>query len=296
LPSEARLGAKEGDVVPRRLALVLGLTLAFTVAEAVGGWLSNSLALLADATHMLTDVAALALALVAAWSSRRPPSARRTFGYRRAEILAALLNGVALIVLAVFIFGEAWSRLREPPEVEWGLMSAVAAGGFLVNVASAWILRPHRHGFNVRAAYLHVLGDLVGSIGVLAAAGLMAWRGWLWADPVFSAGIGLIVVVSAVRLVIEAIDVLMEGAPAHLDARAIHETLRGLDGVSGVHDLHLWSVAGDRPLLTAHLELDHSLPPATVLRRATELMRERFDITHVTLQPEPPDFNIVQGL
>jgi cobalt-zinc-cadmium efflux system protein len=282
--------------VRRRLAFVLGLTLVFTGAEAVGGWLANSLALLADATHMLTDVAALALALVAAWSARRPPNPTRTFGYRRAEILAALLNGAALVVLALFLFGEAWSRLRQPPEVSHRLMLAVGAAGLAVNVASAWILRPHRHGLNVRAAYLHVLGDLLGSIGVLVAAGLIAWRGWLWADPACSAAIGVIVVVSAVRLVIESIDVLMEGAPAHLDARAIQDALRDLDGVCGVHDLHLWSVAGDRPLLTAHLELDLSLPPADVLRAATELMRERFDITHVTLQLEPPDFNIVRGL
>ena len=291
-----RSGPAEGDTVRRRLTFVLGLTVLFAVAEAAGGWLSNSLALLADATHMLTDVAALALALVAAWSARKPPNSTRTFGYRRAEILAALLNGVALIVLALFIFGEAWSRLRDPPEVAYGLMAVVAAGGLIVNVASAVILRPHRSGFNVRAAYLHVLGDMLGSIGALAAAGLMAWRGWYWADPLFSAAIGLIIVVSAVRLVLESIDVLMEGAPAHLDAREIQEVLRRLAGVTGVHDLHLWSVAGDRPLLTAHLELDHSLAPGDVLRQATETLRQRFDITHVTLQLEPPDFNIVQSL
>ena len=167
----------------RRLALVLCLTSVYALVELVGGLLSNSLALLADAGHMLTDIVALALALVAAWSARRPPDPNRTYGYQRTEILAALFNGVALTVIALFIAIEAWERLSDPPEVAWGLMAAVAAGGLVVNVVAAKILHAHRHGMNVRAAYLHVLGDLLGSVGTLAAAGAIGLFGWQRADP-----------------------------------------------------------------------------------------------------------------
>jgi cobalt-zinc-cadmium efflux system protein len=158
--------------------VVLAITAVYALAELVGGWLANSLALLADAGHMLTDVMALALALLAAWSAKRPPDPQRTYGYQRAEILAALFNGATLIVIALFILLEAWERLWQPPVVDVSLMGAVAFGGLLVNVAGAFILRGHRHGLSVRAAYLHVLGDLLGSIGALAAAALIALIGW----------------------------------------------------------------------------------------------------------------------
>lgn len=281
----------------RRMALVLGLTVLYALAELVGGWLSNSLALLADAGHMLGDILALSLALLAAWSAQKPPDTSRTYGYQRTEILAALINGVALIVIALFIFLEAWERFRSPPEVGFGLMAAVAAGGLLVNLIGAWVLGGHHHGLNVRAAYLHILGDLLGSIGVLVAAGLIAAFGWTLADPVISAVIGCIIIFSAVRVVLVAVNVLMEGVPSHIEFREVRESLAATPGVEGVHDLHLWSLAGgETPLLTAHLVLDHSVPPETVLRQATRSLQERFGITHTTLQIEPRDFNIVQQL
>ena len=286
-----------GGGATRRLGVVLALTAAFAVAEAAGGWLSNSLALLADAGHMLTDILALSLALLAAWSAQRPPDATRTYGYRRVEILAALFNGCALIVIALFIFIEAWERVGDPPQVRVGLMAAIAAGGLLVNLIAARVLHGHhQRGMNLRAAYLHILGDLLGSLGALVAAGLIYLLGWRLADPLVSAVIGVIIVVSAVRLVFDAGHVLLEGAPAHLNARAIETSLAAVDGVEGVHDLHVWSLEGEAPLLSAHLVLDHTIAAAQVLRAAGEMLRERYGVRHSTLQLEPADFNIVGPL
>lgn len=279
------------DTATRRLAAVLALTAGYAVAEAVGGVLSGSLALLADAGHMLGDVTALGLALFAAWSSRRPPDAARTYGYQRAEILAALANGVALIVIAGSIAFEAWERAAAPPEVRVGLMGGVALGGLAVNLVGMALL----HGgssLNQRAAYLHVLGDLLGSVGALVAAGLIWGFGWRIADPVASALIAVIIVVNAVRLVLESVHVLMEGAPPDVDVDAVRRELGALPGVSDVHDLHVWTLGGATPLLTAHLTLDHSRRAGEVLRAALDLLRERFDIEHATLQLEPSEFNI----
>lgn len=289
-------GHEHGATTTRRLGLVVALTAAYVAAEVVGGWLADSLALLADAGHMLTDVLALTLALLAAWTARRPPDPARTYGYQRVEILAALFNGVALIVIAVFILAEAWQRLWDPPRVAVGLMASVAAGGLAVNLVAARILHHHRHGLNLRAAYLHVLGDLLGSVGTLVAAALMALRGWYWADPAISVVIAGIIVFGAVRLALESVHVLLEGAPSHVDTVRVRERLLGLPGVASVHDLHLWSLGGASPLLSAHLVLDHSLPADRVLRDATAMLAEAFGVTHATLQLEPPDFNIVGTL
>jgi cobalt-zinc-cadmium efflux system protein len=271
---------------------VLVLTLAYTGAEIAGGIVSGSLALLADAGHMITDNLALGLAALASWFASRPPDRGRTYGYQRAEILAALANGIVLAVVCGFIFWEAIRRFSAPPEIRTGLMAWVAAGGLLVNAVSARLLHRHVHSLNARAAFLHVLGDLLGSVGVLAASAAIAWLGWLWADPVTSIVIGVVVIVGAVRVVLESIHVLMEGAPGHLDAEEIQAALASLGGVSDVHDLHLWSLGGRAPLLTAHLRVEHSVRPHDVLRAATATLRERFGIDHVTLQIEPADFNI----
>jgi len=277
-----------------RLALVFALTVAYTAFEIVGGLLSNSLALLADAGHMMTDNLALGIALVAAWSAKRPPGPTRTYGYGRAEILAALANGSLLLGVAGFVAWEALSRLREPPEVRVGIMAAIAAGGLLVNAfAAIWLHGAGQRSLNVRAAYLHVLGDLLGSIGALAAAGIMRFSGARWPDPVVSLLIAVFLAVSSSRLLREAVHVLMEGAPRGVDAASIQQCLSMVRGVSSVHDLHVWSLAGGTPLLTAHLVSDHSRPTAAILRDATAALAERFAITHTTLQIEPPDYNVV---
>jgi cobalt-zinc-cadmium efflux system protein len=278
-----------------RLALVLALTFAYAIAEIVGGLVSGSLALLADAGHMTTDILALGLALLAAWSARRPPDHARTYGYARVEILAALGNSVALVVIALAILREAWQRALAPPPVEAGLMGAIAAGGLVVNVLAMRLLGSHQHGLNVRAAYLHVLGDLLGSIGALVAAALVA-LGWNGADVLVSVLVAGILVLGAVRVVLASVNVLLEGAPPHLDTADVRACLAGIPGVCEVHDLHLWSLGGQTPILSAHLVLDHTVPADGVLRTATAELVRRFGIDHATLQVEPPDYNIVDQL
>lgn len=291
---DRKSGSPPGDAqaAQRRLRWVLALTVAYTAAEVAGGLASNSLALLADAGHMATDDLALGLAVLAGWFASRPPDRGRTFGYQRAEILVALTNGVILVVVCGFIFWEALHRFVAPPVVATGLMAWVAAGGLVVNLLAAWILYGHTRGLNARAAFLHVLGDLLGSVGTLVAAALIAIAGWRWADPLASMFIGAVIVFSSARLVLDAVHVLMEGTPAHLDPEEIRRSLRALSGVADVHDLHLWSLGGSAPLLTAHLVLDLTVRAHDVLRAATAELGTLYGIEHVTLQIEPPDFNI----
>lgn len=286
--------AHRGPGSSARLAWVLALTVLYTLAEVIGGIVSGSLALLADAGHMMTDNLALALALTASRFARKPPDSGRTYGYQRVEILAALGNALLLTGVCFVLIVESWERIRAPRPVEAGLMAGIAAGGLAVNLLAAWILRKRAGDLNVRAAFLHVVGDLLGSVGALAAAGLVAWRGWLRADPVASLAICAILLWGAFRLLRETVHVLLEGAPSHLDVVEVRRVLLEVRGVADVHDLHAWSL-GTTPLLTAHLVADHSVPLARVLEEATERVRARFGITHVTLQVEPPDFNIVAG-
>ncbi len=281
-----------GQAAQRRLILVFALTLAYTAAEVAGGLASNSLALLADAGHMATDAFALGLAVFAGWIARRPPDRGRTFGYQRVEILAALTNGVILVAICGSIFWEAIHRFASPPDVATGLMAWVAAGGLAVNLLSAWILHGHTEGLNARAAFLHVLGDLLGSLGALGAAALIALFGWRLADPLASIFIGAIIIYGSTRLILRSLHVLMEGTPAHLDPEEIRRALRAVPGVAEVHDLHLWSLGGRTPLLSAHLVVDLTVRGHDVLRAATTELRLLYGIEHVTLQIEPPDFNI----
>jgi cobalt-zinc-cadmium efflux system protein len=276
----------------RRLMLVLGLTLIYTIAEIAGGLAANSLALLADAGHMATDAFALGLAVFAGWISRRPPDRGRTFGYQRAEILASLTNGVILVAICGSIFWEAIHRFASPPAVATGLMAWVASGGLAVNLVSVWLLHGHTEGLNARAAFLHVLGDLLGSVGALVAALLIALFGFRLADPLASVFIGAIIIFSSTRLILRSIHVLMEGTPAHLDPDEIRRALRAIAGVADVHDVHLWSLGGKTPLLSAHLVVDLTVRGHDILRAATTELQLLYGIEHVTLQIEPPDFNI----
>jgi len=269
-----------------RLRWALALTAGFLVAEVVGGFLSNSLALLADAGHMLTDVAALALSLFVVWFSRQPAAPEKTFGYLRWEILAALLNGATLLVVSGMIIVEAMGRLRAPEVVSSGLMLVVAVGGLAVNAACAWILHPvHQHSLNARGAYLHVLGDLLGSIGTVAAALLVRFTGWLAADPVASVVVTLLVVRSAWRLVKESVDVLLESSPAHISLGAVRQRLAGVDGVADVHDLHVWTVTSGVVAMSAHAIVPREVDHQRVLRDAVSAMRD-FGIEHCTVQIE----------
>lgn len=285
--NEARQAGAGRDAARRRVALVLPLMAAYMVAEAVGGWLTNSLALLADAGHMLSDVAALALTLFAMWMARRPATATRTFGHYRAEILAALANGATLVAVAVFVFVEAWERLRAPPEVLGGQMLVVAAGGLAVNLVGLWVLHGSRSdSLNVRGAWLHVLGDALGSVGAIASGALIWAFGWRWADPVASVAIGLLIVRSSWELIKESVAVLMEGVPGHVDLDAVRGSLRDIPGVEEVHELHVWSISSGMVSLSCHLVAAPAAHPEGILADARARLQERFDIRHVTLQVE----------
>jgi cobalt-zinc-cadmium efflux system protein len=284
-------GDAGGAAARRRLFIVLVLTALYMLAEAAGGWLTGSLALLADAGHMLTDVAALALALTAAWFGSRPANPRKTYGYYRLEILAAFVNGVALAALSLFILYEAYERWNQPPAIERaGLMMAVAGGGLLVNLFCAWLLHgDHTHDLNMRGAWLHIMGDALGSVGALAAGALITFRGWYAADPLFGALVGLLIIYSSWNLIREATNVLLEGTPAHINLAAVEETILETDGIEEVHDLHVWTITSGREALSAHVVHDAAASPRELLRGLRERLRREFGFDHLTIQMETAD-------
>jgi cobalt-zinc-cadmium efflux system protein len=275
----------------RRLSLVLVLTAGYMVAEMLGGWWTGSLALLADAGHMFTDVAALALALVAVWFGSRPATPQKTFGYYRLEIIAALVNGVALVVMSLLIFYGAYERWQAPPFVRSGPMIAVAVGGLAINLTCAWIL----HGrdevdLNVRGAWLHVMGDALGSVAAIAAGACMALFGWYSADALFSVVIGLLIIWSSFRLIKESTNVLLEGTPAHINLAAVETAILNTHGVADVHDLHVWTITSGREALSAHVIHRESISQTDLLRELRTKLHDRFGVDHLTIQMETPDF------
>ena len=275
----------------KRLAWTCGLAAVYLVAEVLGGLWTGSLALLADAGHMLSDVAALALALFALWLSDRPSPAARTFGYRRFEILAALTNGMALAVVATFIVLEAIERFGDPQPVLGLPMLAIAAGGLLVNLLGLWILHGGRgDSLNLRGAWLHVLSDALGSAGAMVAGGLIWWFGWTLADPIASVVIAALVLHAAWALCREAADILLEAAPAHVDVGEVEASLGAVDGVEGVHDLHVWTITSGMVSLSCHIHAAAESSHLEVLRALQTVLRERYGIQHVTIQMEPADF------
>lgn len=279
----------------RTLLIVLTLTFGYMLAEGVGGYWANSLALLSDAGHMFTDVAALALALFAVRFASRPATQSKTYGFYRLEILAALINGVALIVLSVLIGVEAVHRFRQPEEVQGWTLVWIAMGGLAVNIVSAWLLsRSHKHdNLNMRSAYLHVLGDLLGSVAAIAAGVLIIWKGWRWADPLFSVVISLLIVWNSWRIVADAVNVLLEGAPSHINPSAVEQAIKAISGVREVHDLHIWTITSDRHVLTAHVVVTNADYGCRVLREVRALLVERFHLAHSTIQIEDPTFSTV---
>lgn len=279
------------DVDQKRLLLTLLLAGAYMVAEVVGGLLSNSLALLADAGHMFSDVAALGLSAFAIWLARQPSGSQRTYGFHRAEILAALINGTTLIAVALLIFVEAWGRLHEPPEVRGGLMMGVAAGGLIVNLAGLLILHGGRHhNLNVRGAWLHVLSDTLGSLAAMVSGLLILQFQWYWADPVISTVIALLILYSSWRLLAEAVGVLMESAPSSVNVARLKDTLTEPAGVIEIHDLHVWTITSGLNSLSCHVVTDGSRPHDDLLRHLRDLIHDRCGIEHVTIQIEPPGF------
>lgn len=277
------------DAIGEHRALRVGMvaTGGFCLAEAVGGWLTNSLALMTDAAHMLGDVAALGLTLFALSMAARPATAEKTFGYHRAEILAALLNGVVLWVVVVFVLREAWGRLGEPPDVAGAGMTAIAAVGLVVNVVVARRLHAHRRdSLNLRGAYLHVLSDLIGSIGVLVAGVVVVATGWTVIDPIVSIGIACLILVASWQLVREAVDVLMEAVPPHVDLDALRAMLESVPGTREVHDLHVWTLTTGHYALSAHAVADPGVSSDAIVSRMARRCAEEFHIDHVTIQVE----------
>jgi cobalt-zinc-cadmium efflux system protein len=273
-----------------RLVAVLVLTLAILGVEVVGGIAANSLALLADAGHMLTDVAGVGMALLAIWFAGRRPTSGRTFGYLRLEILAAVANAVLLFGVAAFILIEAWRRLSEPPAVASGLMLAVALVGLAANAASLFLLRDVQRGsLNMRGAYLEVLGDFVGSAAVIVAAIVIALTGWTTADAVASALIGLLILPRTFTLLREATDVLLEATPKGVDMAHVRRHILDAPGVADCHDLHAWTITSGMNVVSAHVVLAEGANAATTLDALCACLSDDFDIEHSTFQLETAD-------
>ncbi len=270
----------------RRIQVVLAITAAVMVTESVGGWLAHSLALLADAGHMLADVAALGLSLVVTALAQRPVTAERTFGLLRLEILAALVNGAALIVIALGIGLEAYHRFRSPADVRGTLLLIVAGVGLAANAVGAAILhRGHDHSLNQRSAYLHIVSDLLGSVGALLAGVIILATGWVQADPAISLLISLLILGSAWRLVKESTDVLLEAAPAHIALSDVHDRIASIPGVASVHDLHVWTVTSGVIAMSGHLVVQNPVDNQRVLE-AVQARLGGMGIGHVTVQME----------
>jgi cobalt-zinc-cadmium efflux system protein len=275
----------------RALRTAVAVTLGFALVEAAGGWLTGSLALLADAGHMATDSFALLAAWLATRWSQRPPTARMSYGYRRAEVLAALGNALVMLMLIAVLVAAAIGRLQAPRSVDGAGVMVIALLGLGVNLLVLRILsRGDRRALNTRGARLHVIGDTLGSIAALAA-GLIIWTtGWLPIDPLLSLLIAALILVSALRLVGDVLHVLMEGVPTRLSLPDVRAALLAVDGVDAVHDLHVWTLAGDRLLLSAHLGVVQDAEWPQLLVTAQAMLRDRFDIAHATLQPESPEY------
>ena len=272
------------------LLFALAITASVMVAEVIGGWLSNSLALLSDAGHMLVDVMAISLAIFAFRLSSKPATPERSYGYYRAEILAALLNGMVLILVSLYIFYQAYQRIYSPPQIRPISMLLVATIGLAANLSGIWLLSGSRQSLNVRGAYLHMWSDTISSLGVIGAGLIILLTGWAMVDPLVSIGIGGIILVGAYRLVKEAVDILMESTPKGIKLLEVHRAISAVEGVKEVHDLHIWTITSGMPSLSAHLTLQesHCQNPERVLIGVQRLLQERFGIEHTTLQLEPP--------
>ncbi len=273
----------------RALWTAFGLITGYMAIEVVGGLLADSLALLADAAHMVTDAAAIGLALVALWVAGRPASGRHTYGLQRAEVIAALLNAVSLWLIAGWIFFEASRRFSDPREVQGTVMLSVGAVGLLVNVSAAVVLRRAAgESLNVQGALLHVVGDLLGSVAVVAGAIMVLTLDWPMADPAFSVVIGAIILYTSARLLNKVLRVLMQGTPPHLDVPTVCRRLEQVEGVTGVHDVHVWSLTSGYDVLSAHVTAAPGAPDesARILHRLRETARKEFGIAHVTIQLE----------
>ena len=270
------------------LGIAFWLTLGFAFVEATGGWWSGSLALISDAGHMFTDALALGLAAFSSWLATRPVSFRHSYGLVRAEVVAALVNSVLMLALLVFIVWEAIQRLHAPEAINGAVVMGIAAVGLAINMGIAWQLSRAEQTLNMRAALLHVIGDMLGSVAALIAGAVIYFTGWLPIDPLLSVFVALLILVSSVRLLREALHILMEGVPLNLDMEQVGMALAHTPQVLSVHDLHIWTLSSGKVALSAHLEIRAMQDWLVILNGARQMLHTRFDIDHVTLQPELP--------
>lgn len=284
---------REGN--KKSLSIALVITFGIMIAEVIGGWLTNSLALLSDAGHMLSDVGSLALSLLAVWFAARPASTSKSYGYYRFEILSALLNGMALFAIAGFIIWEAYSRFNEPPVVDSGLMMGIAFVGLVANVVSAWVLLRQgdvKGNINLRSAYLHIIGDALGSVGAILAGFFMYQFGWYIADPIISVLMSLLILKGAWSVVRQSVHILMEGTPSKANIAEITAALAAIDGVTNVHDIHAWTVTSGYEVFTCHMLVHKGVSSSQVLAKAIPLIKEKFGISHITIQVMEEDADI----
>lgn len=268
------------------LLIALAITLGYAIVEAVGGALLGSLALMSDAGHMLSDALALGLAAFAAWLGARPAGKRHSYGFARAEVVAAFVNGLALLLVVVFIVVEAVGRLLDPQPVGGLGVMLVAFVGLLLNLIVAFLLGRDAHDLNTRAAMLHVVGDIIGSVAAITAGAVIYFTGWQPVDPLLSLVIALLILASTIRLLRDTLHVLMEGVPSGMRLDEISMALKGLEGVRAVHDLHVWTISSGQAALSAHVELDDLARWPALLESARRMLQSRFEVNHVTLQPE----------
>ena len=270
----------------RALVIALILTLGFSVVELIAGWRAGSLALMADAGHMVTDGASLGLSALAAWLASLPPSRRHTYGLGKSELLAALINAVSMLVVVLVIGWEAWQRLQSPALIDGATVGVVAVIGLVINLLVAWILSRGEQNLNVRAALLHVMGDALGSVAAIVAGGVIYFTGWTPIDPLLSLLIGGLILSSSVRLLKEALHGTLDGVPAHIDLDDLGRKLASISGVGEVHDLHVWPIGAERLALSAHVRLAELTRWPQILAELSEIA-EHQGIEHVTFQPEP---------
>ena len=276
----------------RYLGIALGITISFFAIELVGGFLTNSLALLTDAWHMLNDSFSLTLTLIAAWFAQRPITTKRTYGYYRAEIIAAFLNGVFLWAVVVFIFYEALQRIQQPVEVESFNMILIAVFGLIANGLSAMILsRSRDNNLNIKGAFLHLLADTLGSIGAISAGLIMYFTGWYQADPLISMIIGVLIFYSSWGLIRESLNILLEGVPPHIELTAVEHRIVELEGVKSVHDLHVWSISSSKmPTMSAHIIVEKEIDKKKLMETLINILKDEFEIIHTTIQLEETDY------
>ncbi|MEZ5346933.1 MAG: cation diffusion facilitator family transporter [Pyrinomonadaceae bacterium] len=275
----------------KKLILVFGLTATYLIIEVVGGLLTGSLALLADAGHMMTDVAGLALALLAIWFAEKPATPKRTYGYYRFEILAALTNAVILIVISVFILYEAYERFLNPPEVKSDTMLVIAIIGLVINLIGIWLLYDSsKQSLNMKGAYFEVFSDMLTSIGVIVAGLIMMVTDWYYVDPLLSAGIGLFILPRTWKLLMSAVNILLEGTPSDVSIAQLRQTLEKTEGVIEIHDLHVWSLTSGVNAMSVHAVLSDDSEHDEILKRVHDKCVSDFKFFHITVQTERGDF------